>query len=209
MAAQIKTLLILGSSALLVACAGMNEQACLSTDWATVGFEDGAAGRPESSIGRYRQQCGKHGVSPDLASYRAGHAQGVETYCRPGKGFDVGRSGAIYRNVCPAHLEPEFVAAYDSGRRLFELESSLRDVDNRIAYNKREQKSIKQELTSIAAAMISSETTAEERVHLVARTAELGERHGELEAETEQLERDRVVHEQALLDYRDTLAYAH
>lgn len=207
MTAQIKTLLIVASTVLLTACAGMSEQACLATDWTTIGFEDGAAGRPEGSIGRYRQMCGKHGIAPDLASYRAGHAEGVETYCRPGNGFEVGRRGSLYQNVCPAALEPEFVAAYDSGRRLHELESALREVDTRIARNEREQESIKQELTSIAAAMVSSETTAEERVRLVARTAEIGERHGELEAENEQLARDRVVHEQALLAYRDTLAY--
>lgn len=207
MTARIRTLFILGSIALLTACAGMSEQACLATDWTTVGFEDGAAGRPESSIGRYRQMCGEHGISPDLASYRSGHADGVETYCRPGNGFEVGRRGAVYQNVCPTDLERDFVAAYNSGHELFELESALRQVDNRIARNEREQENIKQELTAIAASMVSSETTAEERVRLVARAAELGERHGELGNETEQLLQDRVVHEQALLAYRDTLAY--
>src|SRR5690606_29620226 len=35
----------------LAGCAGMSEQACLVSDWQTVGFEDGAAGRSVSSIG--------------------------------------------------------------------------------------------------------------------------------------------------------------
>jgi hypothetical protein len=208
MTTRFRTLLILGSGVMLTACAGMSEQACLATDWTTVGFEDGAAGRPESSIGRYRQMCGEHGISPDLASYRAGHSDGVTTYCRPGNGFEVGRRGAVYQNVCPAGLEGDFVSAYTSGRQLFELESALRQVDNRIAQNGREQESIKQELTSIAAAMVSAETSAEDRVRMVARAAELGERHGELGNETELLLQDRVVHEQALLAYRETLAFA-
>ena len=46
-------------------------------DWRTVGFEDGTAGRSEGGIGRYRQQCSEHGVTPDLESYRAGHAEGL------------------------------------------------------------------------------------------------------------------------------------
>jgi hypothetical protein len=34
----------------------------------------------------------------------------------------------------------------------------------------------------------------------------LGTRHGELNAESEALEHDRVLHERDLLDYRQTLA---
>ena len=30
-----------------------------------------------TTIGNYRQACAKHGVSPDLESYRSGHAEGV------------------------------------------------------------------------------------------------------------------------------------
>jgi hypothetical protein len=201
-----KTLLLLTASAMLTACAGMSEQACLVSDWTTVGFEDGTAGRPVGSIGRYRQMCGKHGVSPDLESYRAGHADGVDIYCRPGNGFDAGRRGSSYQNVCPADMEADFLAAYDSGYRLYELETALRRVDARLAGNAREQQKIKQELTAIAASMVSNDTTGEERVLLVARAAELGTRHGELNAESEALEHDRVLHERDLLDYRQTLA---
>jgi hypothetical protein len=185
----------------------MSEQACLISDWRAVGFEDGAAGRSVTNIGSYRQACSKHGVSPDLDAYRAGHAEGVEIYCRPNHGFEVGRSGATYQNVCPANLESDFLAAYDSGRRLYELESALRRVDSQIASNVRAQEGIRQELTAIAASMVSGETTAEERVLLVSRTAELGRRYGELSAETDALKRERVVHEQELLKYQETLAF--
>src|SRR5690606_5270646 len=164
--------------------AGMSEQACLASDWRTVGFEDGAAGRPVSTIGTYRQQCVKHGLSPDLELYRAGHDAGLESYCRPSRGFDVGRRGGTYQGVCPAGLETDFLAAYQSGRRLYDLEASMRAIDSRIAGNARAQEGIKQELTSIAATIASDETSGEERIHLVARAAELGKRHGELSNET-------------------------
>jgi hypothetical protein len=92
----------------------MSEQACLSADWRTVGFEDGALGRAETSIARYRQQCGEYGVAPDLASYRAGYADGVRIYCRATNGFSVDHSGVAYQGVCPADLEPQFVAEYNA-----------------------------------------------------------------------------------------------
>lgn len=200
-------LLSLGVVAYLVAgCSGMSEQACVSADWRTVGFEDGTLGRSEASIGRYRQQCAEHGVAPDLDSYRAGHADGVRVYCRASNGFEVGHGGASYQGVCPADLEPEFVAEYNAGRRLHELESALASVDGRIASNYRAQENIKEELTGIAARMIASDTTAEQRVAMVTRSADLGRRYGELTTEIQHLERDRAVAERDLLDYRQTLA---
>jgi hypothetical protein len=190
----------------IAGCAGMSEQACVSADWRTIGFEDGTLGRSEASIGRYRQQCGEHGVTPDLDAYRAGHAQGVLTYCRVNHGFEVGHSGAAYQGVCPANMEADFLAEYNAGRHLFELESVLRSIDGRIAGNYRAQESIKQELTKIAATMIAVDTTAEQRVALVTRSADLGRRYGQLTTEIEQLQRDRAVQERDLYDYQQTLA---
>jgi hypothetical protein len=193
---------------LIAGCSGMSEQACVTADWRTVGFEDGTLGRTEATIGRYRQQCADHGVAPDLDSYRAGHADGVRVYCRESNGFAVGHSGATYQGVCPADLEADFVAEYNAGRRLNELESVLASVDSRIAGSYRAQENIKQELTDIAAKMIATDTTPEQRVAMVTRSADLGRRYGELTNEIRDLERDRALAERDLLDYRATLAAA-
>jgi hypothetical protein len=191
---------------LVAGCSGMSEQACVTADWRTVGFEDGTLGRSEANIGRYRNACADHGVAPDLETYRLGHAEGVQTYCRASNGFPVGYSGASYQGVCPADLEAAFVAEYDAGRHLHTLESALASVDSRIAANYRSQETIKQELTSIAAKMIASDTTSEERVAMVTRSADLGRRHGELSAQIQQLERDRAYAEGQVFDYRQALA---
>jgi hypothetical protein len=197
----------LGVVAYLVAgCSGMSEQACVTSDWRTVGFEDGTLGRSEATIGRYRQQCAEHGVAPDLESYRAGHADGVQVYCRETNGFAVGHSGATYQGVCPADLERAFIVEYNAGRRLHDLESALASVDSRIAGNYRAQENIKQELTTIAAKMIATDTTPEQRVAMVTRSADLGRRYGELTTEIQHLERDRALAERDLLDYQQALA---
>ena len=184
---SLRILATVALAASLAGCAGMSEQACLTSDWRTVGFEDGTAGRSAGNIGRYRQQCAEHGVAPDLVAYRDGHSEGVQVYCRAANGFPVGHSGAVYQGVCPAELEAEFVAGYNSGRRLFDLESTVARVDARIASNRYEQQRIRDEL-------------------LVSRTADLGRRYGELGTEIETLERERVGHELELRDYQQTLA---
>jgi hypothetical protein len=190
----------------LAGCAAMSEQACLTSDWRTVGFEDGSLGRSEATIGNYRKACAEHGVSPDLEAYRAGHSEGVEIYCKPGNGFEIGHSGATYQGVCPASLEQDFVAEYNTGRRLHDLEWALQRVDSQIASNDREQEDIRAELTRIGASMIAGDTTAEQRVLMVARSAELGRHYGELTARTKSLAGERVAHELELRDFQQTLA---
>jgi len=190
----------------LAGCSGMSEQACVTADWRTVGFEDGTQGRSAGNIGSYRNACAEHGVAPDLDAYRAGHAEGVTLYCRESNGFAAGHSGAGYQGVCPADLEAAFVREYESGRRLYELESALRSVESRIAGNYRAQESMKQELTAIATSMIATDTTTEQRVAMVTRSAEIGRRYGELTTEIQQLERERALAERNLLDYRQGLA---
>jgi hypothetical protein len=190
----------------LAGCAGMSEQACLTSDWRTVGFEDGSLGRSEGTIGNYRKACAEHGVSPDLTAYRAGHADGVQIYCKPGNGFEAGHSGATYQGVCPANLEAAFVAQFNTGRRLHDLEWAVQRVESQIASNYREQENIREEVARIGVSMIASDTTTEQRLLMVSRSAELGRRYGELTAETKSLEDERVVHEIELRDFEQTLA---
>jgi hypothetical protein len=54
--------------------------------------------------------------------------------------------------------------------------------------------------------MIALDTTAEQRVRLVTRSAELGRHFGELTREIEQLQRERSGLEHDLYDYQRTLA---
>ena len=192
----------------LSGCVGLSEEECLSMDWRTAGFEDGTRGRSVQSISNYRQACGEHGVTADLDAYRTGHAQGVDVYCRPARGFDEGHRGARYHGVCPMNSEAEFLRAYNSGRQLHQLETALNQIERQIAANNSEQENIKRRLTAIGVAMIAEETTSEERLLMVTESAQLGERFGELTSETDALEEERVVRAIELNDYQQTLAYS-
>ena len=192
----------------LSGCATMNEQACLVTDWQTVGFEDGAAGRSPASIGNYRQACSRHGVQPDLALYRAGHADGVELYCRAGNGFEVGRRGSRYQGVCPANLEADFLAAYNDGRQLYELEAELRSVENQIAARHRRLEQLTVELAAASAAIIADGTSAVTRAELLLNAAAMAKEQGQIAEELEVLEAERLLREADLAAYQQTLAFA-
>lgn len=191
----------------LSGCATMNEQQCLVSDWRSVGFEDGALGRPVATIGNYRQACTKHGVSPDLETYRSGHADGVESFCQPVKGFNYGHSGAAYRGVCPADLEYSFLAAYNDGRQLHEFEVAVRSTNSLISQRKRALENIKVEITDMEAAIVMEGVSASERIILLNDMKELSRQHGVIEAEIVELQRDGVLASEALIDYREALAY--
>lgn len=110
---------------LLASCATMDESECRTADWRAVGFEDGAAGRPVSEIGRHRRACAEHGVTPDLDAWRDGHAEGARYFCNPANGFRQGRAGREYSGLCPADLEAAFVEAYAAGRHLYDLDREI------------------------------------------------------------------------------------
>lgn len=192
----------------LQGCAGLSEQACLSMDWQTVGFEDGVAGRSPANIGNYRQSCADYGVTPDLAAYRAGHEAGVETYCRPGNGFEVGRRGASYQGVCPAGLEQGFLASYNDGRRLYELESAVREVDSQIASRLRRSEELAAELVAVSTEVVADETTTERRAALMLRVTAIGQEQGRLGKEVEALRVERVARESELASYREQISFA-
>jgi Protein of unknown function (DUF2799) len=187
-------------------CATMSEQECLVSDWRTVGFEDGAAGRPVETIGSYRESCAKHGVAPDLASYRAGHEQGVAEFCQPGRGFEYGRRGGNYHGICPAELEPAFLSSYNEGRQLYVLEAAVRSLNGQIAQSTRTLQEVKKDIASKEARLISDDTPTEERTTLLSETKELARRQGELEGHIIELEKQKAVAEQDLARYTETLA---
>jgi hypothetical protein len=199
---------LLGTLLGMSGCAGMSEQACLVTDWRSVGFEDGVAGRSAGAIGNYRQSCSKHGVAPDLAEYRAGHDDGVQLYCRAGNGFVVGRSGSRYAGVCPAELAPGFLATYNEGRQLWEFEAAVRAVDNQIAARHRRLEELTAALTSASAEIISDETESKRRAELMLSVAAMAKEQGKIAEEIEVLKDERVLRETDLYAYRETLAFA-
>jgi hypothetical protein len=122
-----RLLLVLLLPLIAAGCATLDKAECLEADWAIIGLEDGAAGRPVSYIGRHREACAEHGVTPDLASYQRGHDEGLVQFCNADNGFRLGRAGRSYNNVCPSSLNGEFLAGYETGRQLHALS---RDIDH-------------------------------------------------------------------------------
>jgi len=176
----------------LSGCASMNRNECLAVDWRTVGYEDGAAGRPAERIADHRRACARYGVAPDLGAYQSGREQGLREFCRPLNGYRLGERGGNYEGICPAALEGEFVAAYDSGRELYNLRSRAAAAASRLDAAHREIEHAEHELVEQSALLVSNDASSEQRAQALVTTKDLAEKLGRLKGEIGDLERDKA-----------------
>lgn len=200
-------ILILAAVAALAGCNSMSERECLSTDWRTVGYEDGVNGYSGDRIGRYRNACSEHGVTPDLGLYQSGREDGLREFCKPANGFRVGARGAGYSGVCPGDLDQSFVDAYQSGRQLYVLRSRVGSAQSELYSMRAELDQIDRDLVSVGAKIVDPTLTKEERAQLVVDTKHMAERKGEIKARIPQVEGELALYQRELDDYRATLSY--
>ncbi len=192
--------------AVLSGCATMSGDECVTSDWRAVGYEDGVRGYTADRIGKYRKACAKHGVSPDLTDYTAGREQGLTEYCQPSRGFSVGSSGSNYYGVCNAHYEADFLDAYNAGYHLYTLRSNVNRANSAIASRERELDNVEAAIDAKEVALVSDESTAEDRVELLIELKNLAQRKGEIETEIRVLYEDRARYQVELENYRVVVA---
>ena len=105
----------------LAGCAGMSpaERAafCQTVDWREYGRNDGLLGVPAAERAHLFAECREIGHPPDVAAYEAGRAEGLAEFCTVESGYEAGRAGRRYRDVCPPELEIGFLQGYEEGRR--------------------------------------------------------------------------------------------
>ena len=148
-------------------CATLDKSECREADWTIIGLEDGASGRPVSYIERHRETCAEHGVKPDLALYQRGHAEGLKQFCNADNGFRRGRAGRSYNNVCPAELNGQFLAGYETGRQLHALTTDINRMQNDVRDMRNELDETLQRQQNIENLMVSGAISANTRKSLL------------------------------------------
>ncbi len=149
--------LILFATLFLSGCATLSEEECRAADWQTIGFEDGAVGKPIRQIGKHREACADHGVPVDLAAYQAGHAEGMVIFCQPASGFELGTRGGRFNDDCPVELRAEFYAAYEDGYRAYKLRREIRNSQQDIRRYQQSLDAIAEQIKSLESSLVSAE----------------------------------------------------
>ena len=196
--------LTLGASVLLLsisACTSMSQQECMATDWRTVGYEDGVAGRSGDSIGQHRKACAKHGIAPDLDAYQRGRNDGLREYCTPDNGYRQGVRGAALVTSCPAELKEDFEVAYDQGYELFSLRDRVYRATNELEAARSSLAQNERDLVDVSAMILDPGIDTPSRAKALVDAKELSERQGRLKARIRELEKDRAEFQRDLDNY--------
>jgi len=202
-----RLLFVCAAIALLAGCAStMDKKACLNADWRTIGYQDGSQGRDTSWLERRTSDCSDHSVAPDLDEYLAGRDQGLQEFCKPTRGFQLGSRGGSYRGVCPPQSEGPFLAAYNEGVQLYTLEQRYRGLDSELSHTHAEIDRLGNRIEKETIHLIAEGLSAEERVSIAADIKQMAERRGKLNQQIPQLESERQEAYLALEDYRNYLA---
>lgn len=104
---RLPLLALLALSALLAGCESLSPAECATADWRQLGVQDGSRGRTDRAADYY-ESCAKAGITVNVAVYRAGRSEGLQSYCQPANALNEGLAGNSYEGVCPAPLDQNF-----------------------------------------------------------------------------------------------------
>jgi hypothetical protein len=197
------------SITLASACSTLSESQCRANDWQTVGFSDGSAGHNSSRLLKHSDACMKHGVAPDRELYLAGWEEGVTRYCTPDNGFQQGNKGATYNNVCPPHLAPSFLDAYENGRQLHLAQAEINRLQNLINTKTNALARAEKKLRSAETRLVADDVTSSERMALVEDTKALARQQGQLQTKITDLRVEVAVKQDRLNSLRQMLAHGY
>lgn len=124
--------LIALAGGLLASCASLSKEECLSANWHTIGYTDGAAGRTADYIAQHQEACARVNVTPDLNAWLAGREQGLPQYCTPVNAYAVGRRGSALSPVCPEADATLLASAHSVGSRYHEIGRAISDLESEV-----------------------------------------------------------------------------
>jgi len=192
-----------------LACADhatMSESQCTAGDWQTIGYRDGAIGLRSTRLLAHQDACVPHDVIPQRDQYMLGWREGIREFCDPDNAFQVGRSGRVHRNVCPADQRDDFLAAYKEGRKLHLAEAAVFELEERIQSSRMRLQVVEQEIVESATAQLNPVLTPAQRIELVAKVQRLDDERRSLEAEIPQLEAELVLRTNELEELSQSMA---
>jgi hypothetical protein len=194
-------------AALLNGCATLSKEECRVADWRLIGYQDGVAGKSASMVGRYREDCAKHAVVPDLAAYQAGREEGLLDYCRPENGYRLGETGHGYPAVCSSATGADFHTAYAAGREIHLASSGVNRTQALINKQRHRVRALEHDREHKLSELVMDGIRSEQRVLLLYQVHEIEVEIADVEADISDLEYE-LANQQAQLDLlRDNRTY--
>jgi len=183
----LKVITLVGCAFLATSCSSLSKDECSLGDWNAIGFADGATGQNSSRIADHRKACAEYGINPDLNLYLAGRERGLDQYCTPSNGYQVGLRGNSYGGVCHERNESLFLQAHGAGL-------AVHDAKDKVSKAETELRKTQGEIDTAEKAMNLARTrritSAQDGEAVRAELLSLGTQLNRLNTEKRALERD-------------------
>lgn len=148
-------------------CGTLSVDECQSPDWYAIGHQDGLQGRTPRPVSDYFRACARQDAAIQIATYKQGRDDGLRRFCRPRNGFSLGLQGARYNSACPVDAEPDFLAAYEQGKEIFEAELQIRRLEEILQVNTSELENLTATLKQKKSEVVAYDTLPERRISLL------------------------------------------
>lgn len=196
---MIRYLAFVALGLILTGCATMDREECRLADWRSIGYEDGAKGRPLSYLGNHRKACAEHGVTPDMERYEEGRLAGLKEYCTPRNGFKLGRSGHKLNPVCRAPLAEAFSEAWSKGAEIYAAKMQLQKSKQKLDRHRDLIETLQQQIEETEADLVKDGISSKRRKYLLDELKVLGNELEEAETDLYELQ-DRVDEDRDYLE---------
>jgi hypothetical protein len=123
-------------------------------------------------------------------------------YCTASNGFNQGRTGRKYTEVCPAGLREQFVRGYNPGHELNQLHSEINHMSHDAELKKVEMTKLEERIQNIETVLVTGAISAKDRKTLLEQYKEMQPRMTTLKSDIRDLELTvaRKQHEYDILD---------
>ena len=122
------------------------------------------------------------------------------------EGYRLGAGGYRYGGVCPARLEPAFLAAHADGYGLYERRATIDRLRKRLRRKHERSDWLERTIAEKTASLVSPGTPPPRRLSLGVELKQHTEERIGIEREIGRLEHDLAVARQDYQDYRGSLA---
>jgi hypothetical protein len=102
----------------------LTEQQCKTTNWYSMGYNDGSHGQLQRDLSRDITDCAKFKIDVNTKAYTRGWSAGVRLFCRPRNGYQLGVDGQNYHHICPASMAGAFERQWRRGLRKYCIPST-------------------------------------------------------------------------------------
>ena len=113
---------------MLASCTSLSDDDCPQGSWSSIGADDAARGQPITLLSDHRKSCRRVGVIPDEEQYLKGYRHELVRFCSEASGFSYGRNGYAYQQTCPMQSEKRFLAGFERGHHLHEIETATAET---------------------------------------------------------------------------------